>query len=132
MSTWTPDEVDRIGGAHEMRIAGRRRDGSLRTPVIVWLVRSGDDLYTRSVNGPDAAWFRGTRPRHEGHISAGGVEKDVEFVDVEADAAVNDDIDDAYRAKYGRNSSPVAAITGPQARSTTLKLLPSNNSEKDN
>jgi hypothetical protein len=72
MSDWTVQELERIGGAQEMRVAGRRRDGSLRNPVIVWVVRRGDGLYTRSVNGPDAGWFRGTRQRHEGHISAGG------------------------------------------------------------
>jgi hypothetical protein len=46
------------------------------------MVRVGDDLYTRSVNGADAAWFRGTRVRHEGHVSAGGVDADVDFLDV--------------------------------------------------
>jgi hypothetical protein len=35
-----------------------------------------------------------------GHISAGGVEKDVRFV--EAGAAVSDVVDDAYRSKYRR------------------------------
>ncbi len=66
MTTWTDADLIRFGDAEEMRIAGMRRDGSLRTPVIVWVVRLGDDLYTRSVNGPDAAWFRGVstaRPR---------------------------------------------------------------------
>jgi hypothetical protein len=58
VTAWTPDELARLDGADEMRVAGTRRDGSLRTPVIVWMVRLGDDLYTRSVNGPDAAWFR--------------------------------------------------------------------------
>ena len=65
----------------EVRIAGMRRDGSLRTPVIVWVVRHGDDLYTRSVNGPDAAWFRGVQLRDRGQISAGDAVADVDFVD---------------------------------------------------
>jgi hypothetical protein len=64
VTTWTSDELTRIDDADEMHIAATRRDGSLRTPVIVWMVRFGDDLYTRSVNGPDAAWFRGTRANH--------------------------------------------------------------------
>ena len=49
--------------------------------MIVWVVRVGDDLYTRSVNGPEAAWFRGTRLRHRGQISAGDAVADVDFVD---------------------------------------------------
>ena len=62
-------------------IAGIRRDGSLRTPVIVWVVRVGDELYTRSVNGPDAAWFRGVQTRHRGQLSRGRCGGDVDFVD---------------------------------------------------
>ena len=44
-------------------------------PVTIWVVRLGDDLYVRSVNGRTSAWFRGTQVRHEGHIQAGGVEQ---------------------------------------------------------
>jgi hypothetical protein len=125
MSGWTTDQLERISEAPEMRIAGRRRDGSLRNPVIVWMVRVHDDLYTRSVNGADAAWFRGTRVRQEGHISAGGVDVDVNFVDVGGDEdAINGVVDAAYRSKYGHYPSPVAAITSPVARATTLKVVP--------
>ena len=124
MTSWTSDELTRLADADEMHIAGTRSDGSLRTPVIVWMVRLGDEVYTRSVNGPDASWFRGTRARHEGHISVGDLTKDVTFVDVDADDPVNDELDAAYRSKYRRYSGPVASITSPQARSTTLKLVP--------
>ena len=124
MNTWTPDELAKIADTDEMYIAGRRRDGTDRKPVIVWMVRLGDEVYTRSVNGPDAAWFRGTRARHEGHISVGDLTKDVTFVDVDADDPVNHELDAAYRAKYRRYSGPVASITSPLARSTTLKLVP--------
>ena len=51
MSTWTNDELDRIGGADELEIASLRRDGTLRNPVTIWVVRHGNDLYIRSVNG---------------------------------------------------------------------------------
>ena len=73
MTTWTDTDLAHFGDAQEVRIAGMRRDGSLRSPVIVWVVRVGDELYTRSVNGPDAAWFRGVQLRHRGQLSAGGV-----------------------------------------------------------
>lgn len=124
MADWTSDELTRIGDADEMRIAPLRRDGTLRTPLIVWMVRLGDDVYTRSVNGPDAGWFRGTRVRHEGRISTGNVEKDVSFVDVDVADPINDELDAAYQAKYRRYPGPVASITNPLARSATLKLIP--------
>jgi hypothetical protein len=123
MTTWTSDELNQIGTAEELEIASLRRDGTLRNPVTIWVVRLGDDLYVRSVNGRAGAWFRGTRVRHEGHIWAGGVEKDVTFVD--ADPNLNDQIDAAYRAKYRRYAaSIISSIVSPQARSATIKLVP--------
>jgi len=58
MATWAGDELSTIGAADEVRIAPLGRDGTPRKPVIVWIVRVGDDLYVRSVNGASAAWFR--------------------------------------------------------------------------
>jgi hypothetical protein len=80
MTTWTSEELNKIGKAEELQIAPRRSDGTLRKPVIIWVVRDGDELYVRSANGRDSAWFRGVQVRHEGRIWAGGVEKDVTFV----------------------------------------------------
>jgi hypothetical protein len=123
MTTWSSDELTEIGAADELEIASRRRDGTLRNPVTIWVVPHGDDLYVRSVNGPDAAWFRGTRARHEGRIRAGGVEKDVGFVD--ADHGIDDEIDAAYRAKYHRYAdATIRSIMSPDARATTIKLVP--------
>ena len=122
MMAWTSEELTRIGTAGEMRIASLRSDGTLRSPVTIWVVRLGDELYVRSVNGRTAAWFRGAEVRHQGHIRAGGVDKDVTFL--EADEALNDRIDAEYRSKYGTSSSAVNRITSAEARSTTLELVP--------
>ena len=122
MTAWTSDELTKIGTAEELRIASLRRDGTLRKPVIIWVVRHGDDLYVRSVNGRTAAWFRGTQVRHEGRIWAGGVEKDVTFVDVGDE--VNDELDAAYRAKYRRYPSSVSHIISAEAQTATIKLVP--------
>jgi hypothetical protein len=70
MSAWTSDELKKIGTAEELQIASLRTDGTLRQPVIIWVVRLGDDLYVRSVNGRTSAWFRSVQTRHEGHIQA--------------------------------------------------------------
>src|SRR5262245_9737260 len=58
-----------------------RPDGTLRKPVTIWVVRLGNELYVRSGYGRTSTWFRGTQDRHEGHIHAGGVDKDVRFVE---------------------------------------------------
>lgn len=120
---WTSDELSKIEAAEELEIASLRHDGTLRSPVTIWVVRHGDDLYVRSVNGRDAAWFRGAQARHEGRIWAGGVEKDVAFVD--AAHSLDSQLDAVYRAKYRRYAkSIVDSIVSPQARSATLKLTP--------
>ena len=126
MTTWTDEELNKIGAAEELRIAPLRQDGTPRNPVTIWVVRLGDDLYVRSVNGRNSAWFRGTQARHEGRIRAGGVEKDVTFVDVaDTDRNIHDQIDAAYRSKYRRYaSSIVGSVLTPGARSATLKLVP--------
>jgi hypothetical protein len=87
------------------------------------VVRVGDDFYVRSVNGRTSDWFRGTQRRHEGRIRAGGVEKDVMFVEADADLAGR--IDEAYREKYSRYAKSIVDSTlTPQARSSALKLVP--------
>ncbi len=123
MSAWTSDELTKIGAADELLIASLRKDGTLRKSVIIWVVRLGDDLYVRSVNGRTSAWFRGTQVRHEGHITAGGVEKDVAFVE-EADPHINDQLDAAYNTKYHRYAQYVPPIVAPGARAATIKLVP--------
>ncbi len=122
MSTWTSDELDRIGRAEELEIASVRRDGTQRKPVTIWVVRHGDDLYVRPVNGRTSSWFRGAQARHEAHIEAGGVVKDVRLVETDD---MNDQIDAAYRAKYHRYAeSIVGSVVSPNARAATLKLVP--------
>jgi hypothetical protein len=123
MTIWTSDELNKIGAAEELLIAPRRSDGTLRKAVIIWVVRRGDDLYVRSAYGRTSAWFRGVQARHEGRIQAGGVEKEVTFVE-ETDPAVNDMIDAAYLTKYSRYPQYVAPMVTPEVRAATIKLVP--------
>ena len=124
MTTWTSDELTKIGTADELQITSLRGDGTLRKPVTIWVVRIGDDLYVRSYRGRDGAWFRATQVRHEGHIRAGGVAKDVTFIE-ETDPDLNDQIDAAYRTKYRRyDARYVDPMVGAEARAATIKLVP--------
>ena len=123
MSDWTADELETIGTAEEMELASLRSDGALRKPVTIWVARVGDGLYVRPVNGRGGAWFRGVQERHMGRIEAGGVERDVTFVDAGDEREA--EIDAAYRAKYRRYAkSIVDSVLTPRARSATLRLDP--------
>jgi hypothetical protein len=122
-TSWTSDELSRIEAAQELEIAPLRRDGTLRKAVPIWVVRAGEDLYVRAAYGPGTGWHRVARTSHKGRVRAGGVEKHVTIEDI--DDAVNDRVDAAHRAKYREHAeSIVDGITDPQARSTTLRLVP--------
>ncbi|MEU1664015.1 DUF2255 family protein [Streptomyces sparsogenes] len=123
MTTWIPETLQRIADADELHIAPRRADGTLRTPTTIWVVRDGDDLYVRSWRGAAGTWWNTARASRTGHISAGGVEADVTFTPV-GDPVVNDRVDGAYRAKYGRYSGYVEPMVAEPARATTLRLSP--------
>lgn len=124
MSKWTSDELTKIGNSEELRIASQRGDGTMRKGVTIWVVRHGDDLYVRSVNGRASAWFRGTHVRHRGRIEAGGVAKDVSFVE-EGDPDINNRIDAESRNNYRRYAGPILnSVLTPQARAATIKLVP--------
>lgn len=71
MTAWTSDELDKIGTADELEIASVGRDGTLRKPVTIWVVRVGDDPYVRSYKGRGGSWFRAAQVRHEGRIRGG-------------------------------------------------------------
>src|SRR3989475_10237916 len=122
MTAWTSDELRKIGAAEELQIAPVRRDGRLRNQVTIWVVRHGDDLYVRSVNGRESSWFRGAQARHEAHIEAGGVDKDVLLIEKDD---MNDEIHAPYRSKYHRYAENiVGSIVSPEARAATIKLAP--------
>ncbi len=124
MAAWTNEELEKIGRAEELDLSSLRKDGTLRSPVTMWVVRVGDELFVRAVKGRSGPWFRGTQARHAGRIQSGGVEKDVAFVD-ENDPTVNEQINAGYRQKYRRYPKEyVDACLTPQARAATIKLTP--------
>jgi len=123
MAEWTADELSKFEKAEEVQVVSRRRDGTQRKPVTVWVVRHGDDLYLRSVKGRSSSWFRGSRATSDGRIRAGRVEKAVTFVDAGHD--IDDEVDAAYRAKYRRYAGSILnSVLTPAARSATTKLVP--------
>jgi hypothetical protein len=72
MSAWTPDEIAWVEAAQELEIAPVRRDGTLRRPVPIWVVRAGDDLYVRAAYGEGSGWHRVVRAsRRAGSAPAG-------------------------------------------------------------
>ena len=123
MTSWTDDELARIGSTDELELASRRPDGSLRPFVTIWAVRAGDDAYVRSAYGYENPWFQRALRSGEGRISAGGVERDVAFEQPGPD--VVDPVTAAYHAKYDHyGARMVGTVVSSEAVRSTLRLVP--------
>jgi hypothetical protein len=122
MSDWNPTELEQIAATPEVEICSLREDGALTKPVTIWAVRVEGELYVRSVHGEAGRWYRAAGRRHEGRIEAGDSAVDVAFESVPHH--LDEEIDAAYRQKYGHPSDPVDAITTDAARATTIRIVP--------
>lgn len=121
-TTWNPAELETIAAAREVEISSLRGDGALTRPVTIWAVRVDDELYVRSVRGDSGGWFKAAERRHEGRIEAGDTAVDVAFED--AAHQLDEEIDAAYKEKYGYPSGPVDSITSDAAKATTIRVVP--------
>ena len=120
MSEWSSEELSSLDKAREIRVAGRRQDGTIRTLVIVWHVVVDGALYVRSVRGEQGQWYRGVQRHFEGAISWATSLREVVYT---LDSSHDDEIDAAYTAKYGTGSA-TRSITNDTARQTTLRIDP--------
>ena len=80
-----------------------------------------DDLYVRAYNGTSSRWYQAALRQKAGRITAAGMTKEVAFEPVEG--AINDRIDDAYRAKY-KGSPYLSPMIGAHARAATVRIMP--------
>jgi hypothetical protein len=116
------EELSSLERTHEIRVAGRRNDGTFRTPVIVWHVVVGGVLHVRSVRGTEGQWYKGVVRHFEGAISWAA---DTREVTSTLDSLHDSEIDAAYAAKYGTGSATRAAsvASAKTARLTRVLLV---------
>lgn len=122
MKTWQKEELGKIADADDLHIAPFREDGvTCGTPTWIWSVAVDGDLYVRAYNGPSSRWYQAALRQKAGRITAAGMTKEVSFEPV-ADA-INDRIDDAYRAKY-HGSPYLNPMISDGPRSATVRITP--------
>ena len=122
MSTWQPDELQRIAEADDLHISPLRDDGkTYGTPTWIWSVAVDDGLYVRAYNGKNSRWYQASLRQKSGRIVAAGMTKEVTFAPVEGPIQAR--IDDAYRAKYQGNPYLNPMISAG-ARAATVKVMP--------
>ena len=119
---WSKDEVRTIAESDDLHISPFRDDGvTYGTPTWIWSVVVDDGLYVRGYNGQQSRWYQAAIRQKAGRIRAAGMTKDVSFEPV--DGALNDRIDDAYRAKYA-GSPYLKPMISARARSATVRVQP--------
>jgi len=122
MNRWPKDELRRIAESDDLHISPFREDGkTYGTPTWIWSVAVDGDLYVRGYNERASRWYRAAVQQKAGRIVAAGLTKEVGFEPVEG--AINDRIDDAYRAKYG-GSPYLAPMISARARAATVRITP--------
>lgn len=122
MVAWSKEELQKIAKADDLHIAPFRKDGkTYGTPTWIWSVAVGDALYVRAYNGIKSRWYQAALKQKAGRIIAAGMTKEVTFEPV--DGAINDRIDEAYRAKY-RESPYLNPMIGAGASAATVKVMP--------
>jgi hypothetical protein len=96
---WPSAELRRIVDTDDLHVSPLREDGvTYGTPSWIWSVVVDGDLYVRGYNGTRSRWYQAALRQEAGRITAAGMTREVTFEPV--DGAINDRIDDAYRAKY--------------------------------
>ncbi|CAN5396011.1 DUF2255 family protein [soil metagenome] len=107
--------------ATELEIAVRRADGTLHRQVPIWVVRVGEQVFVRSWYRRDTGWFGRAVASGRARIQVPGLESDVSVEDLGgASTDLLDEVDSAYRAKYGPGGS--GSMVSDDARATTLRL----------
>jgi hypothetical protein len=102
-----------------------REDGvTYGTPTWIWSVAVEDALSVRAYNGRKSRWYQAAVRQQAGRITAVGMTKEVTFEPV--DGAINDRIDETYRAKY-QGSPYLNPMIGARARAATVKVMPPDN-----
>ncbi|MTD55430.1 DUF2255 family protein [Amycolatopsis pithecellobii] len=121
--SWSPDDLRLIDKAGELEIAVKRSDGGLRPWIPIWVVCVGGQVYVRTWFRRDTGWFGHALRSRNARIRVPGLEADVAIQDIgDTWTDITDDVDAAYRTKYGRGGA--GSMVTAAATATTLRLDP--------
>lgn len=124
MAEWTKDELKKISATDDLHIAPFREDGvTYGTLTWIWSVVIKEALYVRAYSGQKSRWYQAAVDQKAGRITAAGMTREVFFE--QADAGLNNLIDDAYRKKYS-DSPYLGSMISNRARATSIKIIPKN------
>jgi hypothetical protein len=125
-STWSPEQLQRLGASDELEIAVRRADGTLGRWVPIWVVCVGERVFVRTWHRRPTGWFGDVLRSQRARIRVADVCADVTVTDVGEDFTdLRAGVDDAYRIKYAHyGHTTVQRMVSAPAAATTLWLIP--------
>lgn len=119
--TMTKQEITEIAQKDDLHIAPFREDGvTYGTPTWIWNVTVDDQLYVRAYNGTKSRWYQSAIKQKKGKIEAAGMVKKIQFETV-TDTNLNEEIDNAYRAKYS-DSPYLQSMISERAKAATIRI----------
>jgi hypothetical protein len=110
-----------LAAAKEIRIETQSASGTVHR-TIIWVAERDGDIYIRSVDGPDARWYREAISGRPVAIHVDGRRVPVRVQPAADDASV-EAASDGLRAKYRRSYS-LQSMLMDQTLPTTLKVVP--------
>jgi len=114
--------IDYLASTDTVHIATELQDGSeVVTPI--WSVVVDGVPYIRSGYGDTSKWYRRVQ-RTARAAFVDGTRRYPVTVDNLDDDAINDKVDEAYRAKYAGQGAALNQMVKPQARAYTMRITP--------
>ncbi len=123
MRTWSEEQIAALNHANSfvLRVSDVS-SGESTTDVELGMVIAEDDLYVRAYRGQESGWYQAAIAGGHGQIEVGDEAIDVVFTATDpSDNGLHDEIDSAYRNKYGANAQ---LVTDATARAATLRIAP--------
>lgn len=104
MSSRRKDELKKIADIDDLHVSPFREDGKMYgTPTWIWSVVVDNSLYVRAYNGTASRWYKAAVQQKRDSL--------------------NDQIDDAYLAKY-KTSPYLSQMISERSRSASVKIEP--------
>ncbi|URL61197.1 DUF2255 family protein [Acetilactobacillus jinshanensis] len=118
---WDPQLLKSLTNEQTIKVAPDYADHRALTPIIVWFVRVGNDLYVRAYRGPRSKWYQSAVKQGTGQAELDGHQLSVKFAPVDRSSFVNKTVNQEYLAKYHGNSMLWMV---ENALDSTLKVSP--------
>lgn len=119
--TFADADLSAVAQAEEVRIETRAADGTVHR-TIIWIVEQDGQLYIRSVNGPEARWFREATADTAIGLHVDGRRIDARVVPA-TDPASIEACSAGLRTKYQGDHS-LGSMLEAHTLPTTLRVVP--------